>query len=309
MAQIRDRSRSTILILLILPTAVGWYRSSVRFEPAMVDVEFLYHQHLNDTDRRLLQRVVGADVPVSVALGSSAMEATVFGSDARRELSVGVSPFLAFATAVHRTATALETATFVEERWAPRIRIPVFDVAALRTLLSDPARRYFLVELLASYTRVASGVTWTRTARGWRRRRFSEMDPGRLAELLEVVEPSEHPGIYRRLGDLALFLLGVFPDHPPALTSGAATDRLLRVSGMGAAEGTDDLDTKALLELLGARCYRAAVASAVAAGQPVTTTLAVAGHMAEHFRDARRVLNAVTDRYLFPVREQWFGAR
>jgi hypothetical protein len=29
--------------------------------------------------------------------------------------------------------------------------------------------------------------------------------------------------------------------------------------------------------------------------------------MADHFRDARRVLNAVTDRYLFPLREQWFG--
>ena len=67
---------------------------------------------------------------------------------------------------------------------------------------------------------------------------------------------------------------------------------------------------QALLEFLGARWYAAAVASATAAsGSPVTATLAVAGHMAEHFRDARRVLNAVTDGYLFPWREQWFGTR
>ena len=280
--------------------------SSVVSVSEMADLELLYLQHLSDADRRLLRTAAGGDLPVSVAFGSPAVEAVVFGPDERARVSVGVSPFLAFATAVHRTAAALETVTFVEERWAPRLRIPVFDVVELRALLSEPARRYFLVELLASYTRVASGVTWTRTARGWRRRRFSELDPRRLAELLEVVEAGERPGIYRRLGDLALFLLGVFPDHPPKLGSGAATDRLLRVSGLQS-DCAGELGAQALLELLGARWYAAAVASATAAGSPVTATLAVAGHMAEHFRDARRVLNAVTDRYLFPLREHWFG--
>ncbi len=275
---------------------------------AVPDIELLYRQQLSDSDRRLLGSVAGAEVPVSVALGSPAVEAAVFGAENHAGVSVGVSPFLTFAIAVNRTAAALETATFVEERFAPRVRIPVFDVAELRMLLSDPARRYFLAELLASYTRVASGVTWTRTARGWRRRRFSELDPGRLAEMLEVVQPGERAGIYRRLGDLALFLLGVFPDHPPTLGGGAATDRLLRVSGVKGAR-FPDLGAEGLLELLGARWYAAAVASAKAAGHPVTGTLAVADHMAEHFRDARRVLNSVTDRYLFPWREQWFGSQ
>jgi len=273
----------------------------------MVDVELLYRQHLSDNDRKLLHGAVGGGVPVSVALGTPEIEAAVFGADERALVSDGISPFLAFATAVHRTAVALETATYVPERWAPRVRIPVFDVQALRKLLSDPGRRYFLVELLASYTRVASGVTWTHTARGWRRRRFSEMDPIRLAGLLEVVEAAERPGIYRRLGDLALFLLGVFPDHPPELGTGAATERLIRLSGLSRSN-VGDLGTHELLELLGARWYGAAVASARTTGGPVTTTLAVAGYVAEHFRDARRVLNAVTDRYLFPLREQWFGA-
>ena len=273
----------------------------------MADTELLYLQQLSEADRQLLRVVAGAGVPVSVALGSPAVEEAVFRRDEQANIEIGISPFLAFAVAVHRTAEALETATFVEERWAPRVRIPVFDVVALRALLSEPERRYFLVELLASYTRVASGVTWTRTARGWRRRRFSELDPGRLAGLLEVVETGERAGIYRRLGDLALFLLGVFPDHPPALSSGAATDRLLRLSGV-ASEGVSDLGSQALFELLGARWYGAAVASARATGYPVTSTLAVAAHMAEHFQDARRVLNAVTDRYLFPWREHLFGA-
>ena len=272
----------------------------------MIDVELLYRQHLNDADRRLLAHAAGDEVPVSVAFGLPEVEAVVFGEQRGNFVSVGVSPFLAFATAVHRTAVALETATFVEERWAPRVRIPVFDAAALRELISDPLRRYFLVELLASYTRVASGVTWTRTSRGWRRHRFSELDPTRLAELLEVVGAGERSGVYRRLGDLALFLLGVFPDHPPVLVSGVSTERLIRLSGM-ARDQTGDVGPQELFELLGARWYGAAVSSATASGFPVTTTLAVAGHMSDHFREARRVLNAVTDRYLFPLREQWFG--
>jgi hypothetical protein len=272
----------------------------------MVDVEFLYRQQLTDSDRQLLSSLVGSEVPVSVAMGLPEVEAAIFGPVKWEGVSVGVSPFLAFAAAVHRTAANLETATFVEERWAPRQRIPVFDVSALRQLLSEPARRYFLVELLASYTRVASGVAWTRTSRGWRRRRFSELDPGALAQMLEVVQADERPGVYRRLGDLALFLLGVFPDHPNVLGSGAASDRLLRLSGVRA-DQTSDLNGPALLEQLGARWYRAAVASAAAAGHPVTSNLAVAGHMAEHFGDARRILNAVTDRYLFPWRDQWFA--
>jgi hypothetical protein len=269
----------------------------------MVDVDLLYRQHLTGSDRELLHGAVGTNVPVTAALAEPATEEAVFGRPAG--VTVGVSPFLTFATAVHRTAVRLETVSFVEERWAPRVRVPVFDVVALRALLSDPLRRWFLVELLASYTRVSSGATWTRTPRGWRRRRFSELDPVCLAEQLHSVGPSEKPGVYRRLGDLALFLLGVFPDHPPSF-GGPSGDRLLRLSGLGARDA-GDRDGQVLLEFLGSRWYAAAEAAARAAGTPVTGSLAVAGHMGEHFAEARRVLNAVTDRYLFPLREQWFG--
>jgi hypothetical protein len=253
----------------------------------------------------LLQGAVGTNVPVIAALAEPATEEAVFGGLKPAGMAVGVSPFLAFATAVHRTAARLEVVSFVEERWAPRLRVPVFDVVDLRALLSDPLRRWFLVELLASYTRVSSGVTWTRTSRGWRRRRFSELDPASLAEQLHYVSPTEQPGVYRRLGDLALFLLGVFPDHLPSF-GGAGGDRLLRLCGLGATDA-GDRDGQALLEFLGSRWYTAAEAAARTAGAPVTASLAVAGYMGEHFTEARRVLNAVTDRYLFPIRDQWFG--
>lgn len=272
-----------------------------------VDVELLYAQHLSEADRRLLRSAGGEQGRLVEALVHPAIQAAVLGGGAGSGDLVATTPFLTFAAAVHRTAVDLEKATFVEERWTSRERIPVFDVARLRDLLSQPMRRLFLVELLASYTHVASGATWERTRRGWRRRRFSELDPVRLAGLLEVVAPPERPGVYRRLGDLALFLTGVFPDHPSVFDmGGVAASRLLRLSG---ARHDSDADTpgRALMAQLGARWYHLTVVSAQAAGSPVTDALTVIEDLSERFDDARRVLNLVTDKYLFPVRDRWFG--
>ena len=57
-----------------------------------------------------------------------------------------------------------------------------------------------------------------------------------------------------------------------------------------------------LLEHLGARWYRTACELA-----PVRTArLAVAGDVADRFRQARRVLNHIADRYLFLPGSSWF---
>ncbi len=282
------------------------------------DVDLLYRQHLTASDLRLIGSLVpeatrsaGRPRPgdLDVALGHPDLEAAVFGSGGGDDRLTGVSPFLTFAVAVHRTAARLEGTGFVVERWTSRQRLPVFDVGPLRELLAEPQRRYFLVELLSSYTHVVSGTTWHRTPRGWRRRRFSELDLSRLAELLESVEPAERPGVYRRLGDLALFLTGVFPDHSALGLGPVAQSRLTRVSRLPRAEAdrTASLDSLALLEELGRRFYGLTVRAARTHGAPPTVGLSLVGEIAERFADARRVLNVVTDWYLFPLRERWFG--
>jgi hypothetical protein len=263
-----------------------------------VEVELLYRQHLTEGDRRLLGALGSGDNrDLDSLLGDPALEAALLDPDTGGGGLAETSPFLTFAVAVHRSAARLAGATYVEERWAPRQRVPVFDVAPMRDLLAEPHRRFFLVELLASYTHVASGATWERTRRGWRRRRFSELDPVRLAELLEAVPEPDRPGVYRRLGDLALFLTGVFPDHIGLSSHG--TDRLLRLSGWRV--GPDDRPAAPeLLEALGRRWYLMAAAAAV-------VPLPIVEEMGRRFGDARRVLNVVTDWYLFPLRERWFG--
>jgi hypothetical protein len=240
------------------------------------------------------------------ALEHPAVYEQLFGHSTRTDPLLVASPFLVFAVIVHRGALELKRSTFVPEWVGPRERLPVLDANTLSEFLDDPAHRLFLAELLASYTHVASGPVWIRSGRGWRRHRFSELDPVRLALIAEVVGDAERVGIFRRLGDLALFLTGIFPDHTSASALGpVATQRLLRA---GARVGLDpdvsaDVGSLALLEHLGERWYRAACA---AAGRFPTRTLAVVASVADRYRDARRVLNFIADRYVFPHRGRWF---
>ena len=161
-----------------------------------------------------------------------------------------------------------------------------------------PPGRLFLAELLASFTRVASGRYRVRGGGRTRTRRFSELDPVRLAGLLDGVPDAEQPGVYRRLGDVSLFLAGVFPDYATLYGVGpASVARLLRAAQVPAAEHERLATAPAieLLEQLGARWYRAACGLA-----PVRTArLDVVAEVADGFRQARRVLNHIADRYLF----------
>ena len=256
-------------------------------------------EHLRDDDLALLGRATGRRVgpgQVEALLADPVAYQAVFAP--RGDPLLRASPFLVFALAVHQTAADLETATFVPEWRGRQGRVAVFDAPALRAFLAAPARRLFLAQLLASYVHVASGSIWVRTGRGWRRRRYSELDPVRLAALLEVVDEAERPGVWRRLGDLALFLTGVFPDHTDTLGfAPVQAARLLRSAGLVPDDAQADGGVM-LLELLGRRWYRLA-----RAGSPA---LQVVGEVADRFTEARRVLNLVADRHLSGRRERWF---
>jgi hypothetical protein len=269
-----------------------------------------YLERLTEADLRLLTSVhPGLSLTpdrVPALLTDDAVFETVFAAVRQERIDrpfVLASPFLTFAVAVQRTAADVRESTYVAEWSGPRQRLPVFDGGVLAAFLAEPWQALFLTELLASYAHVASGSYWTKTSRGWRRRRWSELDPARLAGLLEVVPESERSGVYRRLGDLALFLTGVFPDHT-ALRGLRPIEvpRLLAAAGAArdAEVATSFVD---LLSWLGERWYRRAVSSAVL---PTADTQLLAD-IAEHFSDARRALNLISDRYLFPYGNQWFS--
>lgn len=283
-----------------------------------------YLEHLTDHDLVVLATAVGDWPDQSGRLRTTPAEVvTLIGrpevyqrvySDSGLDADGGglllVSPFCAFAVAVHRAADELSTAQFVPERSAPRQRVPLFDVVQLREFLADPMRRLYLAELLASFVRVASGRYWTKDRRGWRTRRYSELDPVRLAGMTGTVPPAQRPGFYRRLGDVSLFLTGVFPDYLQLHGFGPFdAARLLRAAGLSdlSAEETANLLTAPpiqLLEYLGQRWYREAHAM-VRVASVASVQMAVVAQVADRFTDARRVLNHITDQHLFPSTASW----
>ena len=228
---------------------------------------------------------------------------------------VQVSPFMAFATLMAHAPALLEGLAFVPERVGSRRTVPVFEVEPLRELVADPLRRLFLADLLASYTHVASGAIWVKSRRGWRHRRFSELDPAQFAELILTVPPDQRLVLYRRLGDLSLFLSGVFPDYSGAhALAPIAVERLNRALAAGQLRGEQpveppveplvpDLGALAQLESIGRRSYTLSWEATLHRDLGFAPVL---GYVAAHFRHARMVLNLLTDRYLFRFRELWF---
>jgi hypothetical protein len=262
------------------PRAAAWLRAHPEQLPRLVG------------DSRVFQAVFGPQAPA--------------GATARAALA---SPFLIFAVAVHRAAADLETMGHVPER-SMRQRVPLFDASELRDFLGSAARRLFLAELLASFTRAASvqyrvGHQPGRAARAARGRRVSELDLVRMARLLDEVPEDERAGVYRRLGDVALFLTGVFPDYAAAHALGPVSATGLLRAAQVPEQRRDQLAAAPAIDLfehLGAQWYRAAWGLAPAR----TARLAVVAEVAERFRQARRVLNHITDRCLFPQGNPWF---
>src|SRR5258708_5498676 len=171
-------------------------------------------EHLSPSDLHLVADASGrsAEAPASwivAALAEPSVHDAVFAhTDAPFSLA---SPFLVFSVAVHGVARDLASATLTTEWLGPRTRLPVFDAPTMREFLDDADRRFYLSQLLSSFTRGAGSTQWTPTSRGWRRSHFSELDPVQLAQFATMVSEAERPGVWRRLGDLSLFMPAVFP--------------------------------------------------------------------------------------------------
>ena len=309
-------------------------RDSEQHDADLRAVGAAYLEHLTADDQRLLVRVAArspegtgalhrspalvpqllADAPVlDEVLGTPPGEGPA-GAPAPVTPEL-VSPFLVFAAAVERSHAQLGRATYVREWFGPRQRVPVLGATDLQAFLADPWHRLFLAELLGSYVRVASGAVVVKTRRGLRRQRFSELDPVRMAALLDVTPEPERPGIYRRLGDLALFLTGVFPDHTARHGLAPIEESRLprtvpRASGAASPPPPSprspvDPGAVALFEELGRRWYRLAYEGVP---HPRPRAIRLVGDLAGSFSGARRALNLISDDYLFPVRDQWFGS-
>lgn len=129
------------------------------------------------------------------------------------ENMAAISPRLLFEVLMRMAAVDLKNRTYTIERTSSQ-RIPVFDAHEVFLFLRDASIRKYLVDLLCSFTKVQSFTVRSRVRKGvWRRIRFSDMDVVSLIRLCEAVDEEHRFSFYKRIGDLCLFILGMFPEH------------------------------------------------------------------------------------------------
>lgn len=208
-----------------------------------------------------------------------------------------ISPWLLFSILVRHAVKELAGERFTVERTGATERVPVFDADRVTELMRDPALRDYLVDLLASFVRTESTTVWYRSGRRFRRRTYSDLDLDDMIGLASRVPPELRFPYYKRIGDICLFVTGVFPEYVlPGHDPGVAMRAPLRWSRFR--RSLPDYAVEAR------RFYGLAAAHVRARESRLAGVLST---LAEHFDLARKPLNVVSDRYIRLQRGRWFG--
>jgi hypothetical protein len=199
---------------------------------------------------------------------------------------VRVSPALLFAVLLRHVQRDLERRPYVRQWDAAGKSVPVLVTPQTVELLGDTRLREYLAEMLGSFARANTRLLYWREQGRWHKRKFSDADMDDLLALCQLVEPPYKPRLYKRIADLALFLTGIYPEH---------TSFFVR------RPRSQDWRLALDYEREGRRFY------ALAAQEPQPPWPAsIFEVLTEKFSLAREALNALSSRYLHPLREQYF---
>ena len=94
------------------------------------------------------------------------------------------------------------------------MKIPVFDTQELVALLNQESLLNYLAHMLSSFTRINSYTVSFRIGPGiWKKIRFNDLNIHSLKRLCEAVETEYRFALYKRIADICLFILGIFPNY------------------------------------------------------------------------------------------------
>jgi hypothetical protein len=200
-----------------------------------------------------------------------------------------VSPALYFDVLLRRALKDLGQESHTLERSGSET-VVVFDTNEVTEFLSNGAVIDYLAAMLASFTKVESYVMPVRVRRGtWRRVRFNDMDIDSLVKLAASVDESQQFRYFKRIADVCLFVLGIFPNHAQSggrkMFIGATPSGVSRRGRRTEEEYTD----------IGRRFYQTAGRHPTADAAGLTEPMNL---LRDNFGVARKVLNIVSERYL-----------
>ena len=176
------------------------------------DLDFLVHTVSPEVrDRSRLKQIIKEDRDFrNRYIGDEKVFRRLMDDD---ELFLKISPTLFFEILLRKAASDLEEVSYTVEKTST-MRIPVFDTKDVVALLTKEPLLGYLADMLASFTRVESHVISFRVKKGvWKKIRFNNLDIVSLMSLCQAVQDEYRLGLYKRIADICLFILGVFPDY------------------------------------------------------------------------------------------------
>ncbi len=124
-----------------------------------------------------------------------------------------ISPALFFEILLRRAAKELEEAHFTVEK-SGFSKVPVFDTHEVVELLAKGPLLKYLAHMLSSFTKVKSYALSFKVKKGvWRKIQFSDLDIHTLMSFSEAVEDNYKINLYKRIADICLFILGMYPEY------------------------------------------------------------------------------------------------
>jgi hypothetical protein len=198
-----------------------------------------------------------------------------------------ITPQLLFSILLRKTAREIGNKTYIFERSGGR-RIPVFDTKEVARFLVNKEIVKYLADMLNSFTRTESFTLRVRVRKGlWRKIRFSDMDINSLLKLCQSVDETERFNYYKRIADLCLFTLGMFPEYVTSNQGGPLSNMRLVPGKLARAAHNYEEE--------GRRFYKLA---ALDNNARVLGLESVFTQLSEKFTLASRPLNYISDNYL-----------
>ncbi len=124
-----------------------------------------------------------------------------------------ISGRLFFSVLLNRALHDLKKQTFTFER-EKRVSVVVFDSGTVLALLEDRTLRYYLADLLSSFVRISRTTLYVRVRPNILEKiEVDDFDIESLIQYSRAVDQTQRLLSFKRIGDICLFLLGVFSDY------------------------------------------------------------------------------------------------
>jgi hypothetical protein len=185
-------------------------REVVRYTDA--DLAFLVETAAPEvTDKARLRQLIKRDQDLRNAFIEDENTSQRILTD--REVFLKISPKLYFEILLQKARRDLESTGHTIEK-AGFKKIAVFDSKEVVDLLSRKEILLYLADMLASFIKVETYNLFYPTEEGiWREISFSDLDIDSLIVFSESVDEEYKLGFFKRIADICLFILGLFPEY------------------------------------------------------------------------------------------------